>query len=47
MDDYWTTDSTEPKRDPIVQKVVQKFQERSAIGIEKYGTTLQDNPDGF
>ncbi len=47
MDDYWTTDSTNDKRDPIVQKVVQKFQERSAIGIEKYGTTLHDNPDGF
>ena len=47
MDDYWTTDSTEDKRDPIVQKVVQKFQLRSLIGIEKYGTTLHDNPDGF
>lgn len=47
MDDYWTTDSTEDKRDPIVQKVVHKFQLRSLIGIEKYGTTLEDSPDGF
>ena len=33
--------------DPIVDSVVKKFQERSKIGIEKYGTTLQDSPDGF
>jgi hypothetical protein len=33
----------EPKKDDIVQKVVDKFQERSKVGIEKYGTTLKDN----
>lgn len=31
------------KVDPIVDKVVDKFQERSQVGIEKYGTTLEDN----
>jgi hypothetical protein len=30
-------------KDEIVQKVVDKFQERSKVGIEKYGTTLKDN----
>lgn len=29
--------------DPIVYSVITKFQQRSAIGIEKYGTTLADN----
>jgi hypothetical protein len=29
--------------DPIVAAVVAKYQERSAIGIAKYGTTLADN----
>ena len=26
--------------DSIVQAVIRKFQERSAVGIKKYGTTL-------
>jgi hypothetical protein len=44
----WSTSAfhirnNEPKKDEIVQKVVDKFQERSKIGIEKYGTTLKDN----
>jgi hypothetical protein len=30
-------------KDPIVQSVIDKFQERSDVGIAKYGTTLQDN----
>jgi len=47
MDDYWTIDTTMDDRDPIVQSLVQKFYIRSAIGIEKYGTTLADSPDGF
>ena len=29
--------------DPIVQTVVERFQQRSAFGIQKYGTTLQGN----
>jgi hypothetical protein len=35
--------NNEPKKDEIVQKVVDKFKERSKVGIEKYGTTLKDN----
>lgn len=34
------------KTDPVVTQVTDKFKDRSAIGIEKYNTTLQDNPDG-
>ena len=29
-------------RDPVVERVVNKFVKRSDIGFEKYGTTLQD-----
>ena len=31
------------KQDPIVQQVKDKFEERSQLGISKYGTTLEDN----
>ena len=35
-------------RDEIVEKVVDKFYERSQVGITKYGTTLeQNNKDNF
>jgi hypothetical protein len=35
-------------RDQIVEQVVQKYQERSAVGIRKYGTTLeQNNKDNY
>ena len=30
-------------KDKIVEQVVEKFQQRSKIGIQKYGTTLDDN----
>lgn len=30
-------------QDKIVQEVIEKFQQRSEVGIKKYGTTLQDN----
>jgi len=30
-------------KDPIVQSVVDKYQERSNVGVDKYGTTLQEN----
>ena len=30
-------------KDKYVQQVVQKYEERSRIGIEKYGTTLERN----
>ena len=29
-------------RDPVVERVVNKFVERSDVGFEKYGTTLHD-----
>ena len=29
-------------RDPVVERVVNKFVERSDIGFDKYGTTLQE-----
>jgi len=31
------------KTDPIIDSVVRKFRNRSAFGIQKYGTTLKDN----
>lgn len=30
-------------KDPIVQQVIDKFQNRSEVGIKKYGTTLHEN----
>lgn len=30
-------------QDKIVQQVIQKFQQRSDVGIKKYGTTLENN----
>tara|TARA_R100000951_G_C2651218_1_gene184463 strand:- start:215 stop:484 length:270 start_codon:yes stop_codon:yes gene_type:complete len=53
MDDgKWSTDSTgysynNIPKDPIVQKVINKFHSRSRDGILKYGTTLYDSPDDF
>ena len=34
-------------KDPIVESVIQDMRARSRDGILKYGTTLQDSPDGF
>lgn len=44
---YWSTDDTWGTSDPIVETVKRKYDLRSAVGITKYGTTLEDNPDGF
>ena len=33
----------EIKTDNIVESVINQFKERSKVGIEKYGTTLQEN----
>ena len=45
--DYWSTSTLDikgnMKEDPIVKQVVDSFQERSKVGIEKYGTTLHEN----
>jgi hypothetical protein len=45
---YWSTStfnisSNKQKEDAIVLEVVNKFKNRSEIGIKKYGTTLEDN----
>jgi hypothetical protein len=31
-------------RDPVVERVVDKFVERSDVGFKKYGVTLEDDP---
>jgi hypothetical protein len=31
-------------RDPVVERVVDKFVERSDVGFEKYGVTLEEDP---
>ena len=33
--------------DPIVEEVKNIMDQRSQKGIQEYGTTLEDNPDGF
>lgn len=33
--------------DPIVEEVKNIMDQRSQKGIKEYGTTLEDNPDGF
>jgi len=47
--DRWTMDSTYEHRtkDLIVEKVISVMRDRSKKGIDKYGTTLHDSPDGF
>lgn len=30
-------------KDKIVEEVIQKFESRSKLGIQKYGTTLEEN----
>ena len=44
----WTTkafniSNNEPKEDKIVTQVVDKFKQRSEVGIKKYNTTLEEN----
>lgn len=49
--EFWLKDNfelVEQKTDFVVDKVIQKFRERSQIGIEKYGKTLaENNTDNF
>ena len=33
--------------DKIVEDVLSRFKQRSEVGVQKYGTTLYDSPDGF
>tara|TARA_Y100001973_G_C5158246_1_gene312056 strand:- start:970 stop:1197 length:228 start_codon:yes stop_codon:yes gene_type:complete len=34
-------------RDPVVERVVEKFVDRSDVGFEKYGVTLEDDPSSL
>ena len=48
----YVTDTTtglvyEGRKDGIVEKVKNLLDSRSMKGIKEYGTTLEDNPDGF
>lgn len=48
----FVTDSTtglvyEGRKDKIVENVKEILNKRSSKGIKEYGTTLEDNPDGF
>jgi len=48
--EFWVRDFelVKEKTDPIVESVVNKFLQRSKVGIEKYGTTLnENNTDNF
>lgn len=38
------TEKTIKFRDPVVERVVDKFVSRSDIGFKKYGVTLQEDP---
>ena len=48
---FENADTTQPvylrQTDKIVDDVISKYKQRSELGIEKYGTTLHDSPDGF
>jgi len=38
---YANEEAKRDKQDPIVKSVIEKYQERSEVGQEKYGTTLE------
>lgn len=38
------TEKTIKFRDPVVERVVDKFVSRSDVGFKKYGVTLQEDP---
>jgi hypothetical protein len=38
------TEKTIKFRDPVVERVVDKFVSRSDVGYKKYGVTLQEDP---
>ena len=48
---FENADTTQPvylrQTDKIVNDVISKYKQRSKLGIEKYGTTLHESPDGF
>lgn len=38
------TEKTIKFRDPVVERIVDKFVSRSDVGFKKYGVTLQEDP---
>ena len=38
-----TDKNFEIRKDPIVESIINQFSKRSEVGIEKYGTTLEEN----
>lgn len=42
LENYFETEPKQ-KKDKVVSQVLNKFKERSKIGIKKYGTTLHEN----
>lgn len=43
----YDTDDSEISVDPIVERVCNKFRQRSEVGVRKYNTTLADSTDGM
>jgi ribosomal 50S subunit-associated protein YjgA (DUF615 family) len=41
--DKIVTEYMNEKQDAVVKQVISKFEDRSAVGIHKYGTTLEEN----
>jgi hypothetical protein len=41
--DKIVTDYMHESQDAVVKQVIGKFEDRSAVGIRKYGTTLEEN----
>jgi hypothetical protein len=48
IEQRWTKNTTEDiKTDSVVESVISRFKERSAVGIDKYQTTLEDSTESF
>ena len=49
MEYQWTKNSTHllNSKDGVVQDVKDLYEQRSQVGIKKYGTTLEDSKDGL
>jgi len=48
MEQRWQMNTTaDVKTDSVVESVISRFKERSAVGIDKYNTTLEDSTESF
>jgi len=48
IEQRWTKNTTvDIKTDNVVESVISRFKERSAVGIDKYQTTLEDSTESF